>query len=82
VRMDMNMKLSEQIQMQGTLHDFQWDVPVAAREFASVIPADYTPGPGDGVKMPAMTEETEYHNPGTGRAGVREEPDAGGPEIP
>jgi outer membrane lipoprotein-sorting protein len=58
VRMDMNMKLSEQIQMQGTLHDFQWDVPVAAREFASVIPADYTPGPGDGVKMPALTEET------------------------
>jgi outer membrane lipoprotein-sorting protein len=58
VRMDMNMKVSEQMQMQATLHDFQWDVPVAADEFASVIPADYTPGPGDGIKIPAMTEET------------------------
>jgi outer membrane lipoprotein-sorting protein len=58
VRMDMNLKISEQIRMQGTLHDFQWDVPVPASEFASIIPADYTPGPGDGIKMPAMTEET------------------------
>jgi outer membrane lipoprotein-sorting protein len=58
VRMDMNLKVSEQIQMQGTLHDFQWEVPVPANEFASMIPADYTPGPGDGIKMPALTEET------------------------
>jgi len=26
-------------------HDFEWDVPVDAAEFAPVIPDDYTPGP-------------------------------------
>ncbi len=58
VRVEMNMKMNEQMQMQGTLYDFQWDVPVAASEFDAVIPADFTAGPGDGVKMPAMNEQT------------------------
>ena len=58
VRVDMSMKMNEETQMQGTLHDFQWDVPVTASEFTSIIPADYTAGPGDGLKMPPMTEKT------------------------
>jgi len=58
VRVDMKIKMSEQMEMEGTLHDFQWDVPVSAAEFNPVLPADFTPGPGDGIKMPAMTEET------------------------
>jgi outer membrane lipoprotein-sorting protein len=58
VRVDMKIKMGEQMEMEGTLHDFQWDVPVSAAEFNPVIPADFTAGPGDGMKMPAMTEET------------------------
>jgi anti-sigma factor RsiW len=58
VRVDMKIKVNEQIEMEGTLHDFQWDVPVSAAEFNPVLPADFTAGPGDGVKVPAMTEET------------------------
>jgi outer membrane lipoprotein-sorting protein len=58
VRVDMTIKMNEQMEMECTLHDFQWDVPVSAAEFNPVIPADFTAGPGDGVKMPAMTEET------------------------
>lgn len=58
VRVDMYMKASEQIQMRGTLHDFQWNVPVSASEFNPVLPADFTAGPGDGIKMPARNEET------------------------
>jgi outer membrane lipoprotein-sorting protein len=58
IRMDMKIKMNEQMEMEGTLHDFQWDVPVSAAEFNPVIPPDFTAGPGDGVKVPPMTEET------------------------
>ena len=58
LRVDMYMKASEQIQMRGTLHDFQWNVPVSASEFNPVLPADFTAFPADGIKMPAMNEET------------------------
>ena len=43
VRVDMNLKVNEQMEMQGTLHDFQWDVPVSAAEFTPVIPAGLSP---------------------------------------
>jgi hypothetical protein len=58
VRVDMNLKVNEQIEMRGTLHDFQWDVPVSAAEFTPAIPPDYTAGPGDGLKVPPMSEQT------------------------
>jgi hypothetical protein len=58
VRMDMKIKMNEQMEMEGTLHDFQWNVPVSAAEFNPVIPTDFTAAPTDGMKMPAMTEET------------------------
>ncbi|MBP7053821.1 MAG: hypothetical protein KBE65_22645 [Phycisphaerae bacterium] len=58
VRMDMKIKTGEQMEMEGTMYDFQWDVPVSADEFNPVLPEDFTAGPGDGMKVPAMTEET------------------------
>ncbi len=58
VRVDMNLKVNEQMEMRGTLHDFQWDVPVSAAEFTPALPADYTAGPGDGLKLPPMSEQT------------------------
>ena len=38
VCMEMKMKVNEQMEMEGTLHDFQWDVPVSAAEFTPVDP--------------------------------------------
>ena len=58
VRVDLKFRMGERMEMEGTLHDFQWDVPVSAAEFNPVIPPDFTPGPGDGLKVPPMTEET------------------------
>lgn len=58
VRIDMKIRANEQMEMEGTMHDFQWDVPVSAAEFSPVIPPDFTAAPGDGIKVPAMTEET------------------------
>jgi hypothetical protein len=55
--------VSEEVNQRGdkmsthyAMHDFQWDIPVAAAEFEPVIPDDYT---GRVVKYPAhITEET------------------------
>jgi anti-sigma factor RsiW len=58
VRVDMKIKMGEQMEMEGILHEFLWDIPVSAAQFDPVIPPDFTAGPGDGIKMPAMTEET------------------------
>ncbi len=58
VRVEMNLKVNEQMEMRGTLHDFQWEVPVSAAEFTPTLPADYTAGPGDGLKVPPMSEQT------------------------
>ena len=57
VLMEMDIKMSEQMQMHCVISDFQWDVPVVASDFDPVIPEDYTPLTEDGFKMPAMTEE-------------------------
>lgn len=58
VRMDMKIRVNEQMEMDGVIHDFQWDVPVSAAEFEPNLSQDYSAGPGDGIKLPAMTEET------------------------
>ncbi len=58
VRVEMNLKVNEQMEVRGALQDFQWDVPVSAAEFTPALPADYTAGPGDGLKVPAMSEQT------------------------
>ncbi|HUV62783.1 MAG TPA: hypothetical protein VMW24_02740, partial [Sedimentisphaerales bacterium] len=57
VRSDINIQL-ENMQMQGVVHNFQWDVPVDAAQFEPVIPDDYKTLPGGPVKMPAMNEES------------------------
>jgi hypothetical protein len=54
---------SEEVNQRGdkmrthfVMHDFQWDVPVAAADFEPIIPEDYT---GTVIKYPAhITEET------------------------
>jgi hypothetical protein len=56
VRMEHKMA-KEKAEMQSTLHDFQWDVPVSAAEFTPVIPADFTPGLADGTKAITPTEK-------------------------
>lgn len=56
VRMEMNIQANEQTRMRATLYDFQWDIPATAADFTPALPADFTPGPGDGVKMPAINE--------------------------
>jgi hypothetical protein len=58
VRTEIETKINEQMEIGGTQHDFRWNVPVSAAEFEPVIPADFTAEPGDGTKMPALTEET------------------------
>jgi len=58
VRMDMHIKASEEIEMEATLYDFEWELPVSAAEFNPVLPADFKAGPGDGLTIPPMTEET------------------------
>lgn len=57
VRIDMKLKVNEQSEMQSTLYDFQWDVPVTAAQFRPVVPPDFTPGLSDGTKAVSMTEE-------------------------
>lgn len=57
VRVELYIKMGEQIQMEGVMEDFQWDLKVASSEFEPVIPQDYiTLFPG-GLKMPIMNEE-------------------------
>jgi CRISPR/Cas system-associated protein endoribonuclease Cas2 len=57
VRMDKKAKVNEQLEIEATLYDFQWDVPVSAAQFRPVIPADFTAGAADGMKAPTMTEQ-------------------------
>ncbi len=57
VRMEMYIKASEQMQMEGTLEDFVWDLQVDKAEFEPIIPDDYTtPLPG-GIKIPGFSED-------------------------
>lgn len=56
VRVDAKMRMEGQMEMEYTIHDFQWDVAVRADEFAPVIPPDYKPSLADGAKAVAPTE--------------------------
>jgi outer membrane lipoprotein-sorting protein len=56
-RVDMALKMSDEVETQSTIRDFQWDVPVSAAEFTPVIPPDYTPSPTDGTKAAMPTEQ-------------------------
>jgi hypothetical protein len=57
VRIDTKVKVNEQSETQGTLYDFQWDVPVTAAQFHPVVPPDFTPGLSDGSKAISITEQ-------------------------
>ncbi len=56
-RVDMALKMSDEVETQSTIRDFQWNVPVSAAEFTPVIPPDYTPSPIDGMKAAMPTEQ-------------------------
>ena len=57
VRTEMDFKMNEQMQMQGVIYDYQWDIQVDASEFEPVIPDDFTAFSTEAMKMPGMTEE-------------------------
>ena len=57
VRTEMDFKMNEQMQMQGVIYDYQWDIQVDASEFEPVIPEDFTAFSTEAMKMPGMTEE-------------------------
>ena len=57
VREEMYYKMNEQMQMDGELYDFQWNVQVNADEFKPVIPQDYTTILPGGYKLPSASEE-------------------------
>jgi hypothetical protein len=45
------------MQITGATYDYRWNVPVQASEFEPVIPDDFKPFPGDGMKLPSMSED-------------------------
>lgn len=57
VRIEMDFKMNEQMQVKGVISDFQWDIPVDASDFEPVIPEDFTAFSTEAVKLPGMTEE-------------------------
>ncbi len=57
VRADMEIKINEQMEIQGVIYDFQWDIPANASDFEPVIPQDFTGFPTEGMKMPEMNEQ-------------------------
>lgn len=72
VRTELEFKMNEQMEIRGTIYDYQWDVQVDASQFEPVIPEDFNALPTDGMKMPSMTEEAaieglEYFVEITGR---------------
>ncbi len=56
-RSEMNMKMGDKMHVSAATYDFRWNVPVQASDFQPIIPQDFTPFPGDGMKLPSMTEE-------------------------
>jgi outer membrane lipoprotein-sorting protein len=57
VRAEMDFKMGEQMQASGVIYDYQWDIPVDARDFEPVIPEDFTPISSEAIKMPSISEE-------------------------
>ncbi len=57
VRMEIDIKINENMQATGFTYDHQWDIPVEASEFEPVIPEDYTSMTSEPVKMPSINEE-------------------------
>ena len=57
VRVEMDLRMGEQMQMSGVIYDYQWDIPVDASEFEPVIPEDYTSMTSEPIKAPSINEE-------------------------
>ncbi len=54
---EMDIEISEQMQIHGVIYDYQWDIQVDESEFVPVIPEDFEPFLAGGMKMPSITEE-------------------------
>jgi outer membrane lipoprotein-sorting protein len=54
---EMDIELSEKMQIKGVIYDYQWDIQVDESEFVPVIPEDFEPFLAGGMKMPSITEE-------------------------
>jgi len=57
VKSEIAFKLNEQMQMEGVIEDFDWDIQVSPDDFEPQIDEEFTPVPGSGMKMPGMKEE-------------------------
>lgn len=57
VRLEMDIKMNEQTSIQGSVYDYQWNMPVDAGDFKPVIPDDFTALPTDGMKLTGASEE-------------------------
>ena len=57
VRMDMYMQQSEELEIEGYMDNFQWDLQVDAGEFLPVIPEDYVSLTGETVPTMKINEE-------------------------
>jgi hypothetical protein len=55
-RSEMDIKSGEQMHITVATYDYHWNVPVQASDFEPVIPDDFKSFPGDGMKMPGMSE--------------------------
>jgi hypothetical protein len=54
VRMEIDFKMGEQIQVRSVIYDYQWDISVDANDFEPVIPEGFT---SSTVKAPSISEE-------------------------
>jgi len=52
VRMEIDFKMGEQIQVRSVIYDYQWDISVDANDFEPVIPEGFT-----SIKAPSSTED-------------------------
>ncbi len=54
---EMDIKISEQMRIQGVIYDYQWNIQVDESEFVPVIPKDFESFPPGGMIMPDISEE-------------------------
>ena len=57
VRMEMDIKIDENMQATGVVYGYQWDIAVEASEFQPVIPEDYTSLTEKPIQIPSGDEQ-------------------------
>jgi outer membrane lipoprotein-sorting protein len=54
---EMDIEISEQMQIHGVIYDYNWDIQVDESELVPVIPENFKPLTTEGMKMPSISEE-------------------------